>query len=44
MAREQFCTDEVRREEIAGGARSLRKVEGNLYEVRLEFGKQSFRL
>jgi len=44
MAYEQICTDEVRREEIEREARLLREVERNLYEVCLEFRKQSFRL
>ena len=39
MAHEQFDRDEVRREEIEREARLLRKVEGNLNDVRLEFRK-----
>ena len=39
MAQEQICTDEVRSEEIEGETRLLRKVEGNLKELRLEFRK-----
>jgi hypothetical protein len=39
MAHEQICTDEVRSEEIERETRLLRKIEGNLKEVLLEFQK-----
>jgi hypothetical protein len=39
MAHRQICTDEVRSEEIEREMRLLRKIEGNLKEVLLEFRK-----
>jgi hypothetical protein len=44
MVHDPISMDEARREEIEREARGLGKVERNLNDIRLKFGKQGLRL